>query len=195
MPKTLQSPASRQLLFSLAEMPVPAVYAAHRIIRDCNEPFANLFASTRDAIVGQSFARLYPEIDDFIRRGEQWAANLTGGRIYRDERVMARLDGERFWCSVSGRSLAAHKDDPFEMAIYCFQPIARAVHPAGLVLTERQRQILAQVAQGKTNNKIALEIGLSRRTVESHRARLMRSLGLRNGAELISWFASSGHGG
>ena len=183
-----------QLLFSLADMPVPTVYAEHRIIRDCNEPFAGLFASTRSAIVGQSFARLYPEIDDFIRRGEQWAANLAGRRVYRDERVMARLDGERFWCGVLGRSLSAHESDPFERAIYCFQPIPRAVDQAGVVLTERQRQILAQVAQGKTNAEIATEIGLSRRTVEAHRARLMRSLHLRNGAELISWFSSL-HGG
>ena len=178
----------------LADMPVATVYATHRIIRDCDAPFARLFASTRAAIVDQSFARLYPEIDDFIRRGEQWAANLAGRRIYQDERVMARLNGERFWCRVHGRSLSAH-DDPFERAIYCFEPIARAADRAGVALTERQRQILAQVAQGKTNAQIASEIGLSRRTVEAHRARLMKALQLRNGAELISWFSSVGSAG
>ena len=155
---------------------------------------ADLAPGRRPVVVDQSFARLYPEIDDFVRRGEQWAANLAGRRIYRDERLMARLNGERFWCRVHGRSLSAN-DDPFERAIYCFEPIARTADHAGVVLTERQRQILAQVAQGKTNAEIASEIGLSRRTVEAHRARLMKTLQLRNGAELISWFSSVGAAG
>jgi len=191
MPRTLPKASAAEPMFALADFPVPTVYASHRIIRDCNEAFAGLFASTRAAIVVQSFARLYPEIDDFIRTGEQWAANLAGRRIYHDERVMARLDGERFWCRVHGRSLSAH-DDPFERAIYCFEPVARPVDRTGVVLTERQRQILAQVAQGKTNAEIASEIGLSRRTVEAHRARLMKAMQLRNGAELVSWFSSAG---
>lgn len=163
------------------------VYATHRIIRDCNDAFASLFASQRDDIVDRSFARLYPELGDFIRRGAQWAANFAGRRVYRDERVMARLNGEKFWCRVNGRSLASN-DDPFERAIYCFEPIARTVDRGGIVLTERQRQILAQIAQGKTSATIASELGLSRRTVEAHRARLMKAMHLRNGAELMSWF-------
>lgn len=188
-PPSLKESTSTPPRFSLADMPVPLVYATHRIIRDCNDAFATLFASTRDEIVDRSFARLYPEIGDFIHRGEQWAANFGGPRIYRDERVMARANGERFWCRVHGRSLA-EADDPFERAIYSFEPIARTVDPSGAVLTERQQQILAQIAQGKTSAEIATEIGLSRRTIEAHRARLMKMLNLRNSAELMSWFSS-----
>jgi PAS domain S-box-containing protein len=179
--------------FTLAELPVPAVYATHRIIRDCNEAFAELFASSRDDIVDRSFARLYPQIEDFIHRGEQWAVNFSGHRAYRDERVMARLNGERFWCRVSGRSLATTAD-PFERALYCFEPIARPVGHAGMQLTERQEQILAQLAQGKTSAEIATELDLSPRTIEAHRARLMKSLVLRNTAELMHWFLQGGPG-
>lgn len=177
------------LRFGLADMPVPMVYAAHRIIRDCNDEFAALFASTREEIVDRSFARLYPEIEGFIKRGELWGANFAGRRVYEDERLMARANGERFWCRVQGRSLAAG-DDPFEHAIYSFEPIARPANPDGVVLTERQRQILALVALGKTSAEVAREIGLSRRTVEAHRARLMKAMRLKNGAELMSWFSS-----
>ncbi|HEY0920742.1 helix-turn-helix transcriptional regulator [Devosia sp.] len=177
--------------FALAELPVPMVYAAYRIIRDCNAGFAALFGATRDEIVGRSFARLYPEIGDFIRRGEQWAANLAGQEVYYDERVMARLDGQRFWCRVNGRSLS-RGGDPFAEAIYCFEPMNRPAAQPGRALSERQRQILAQVAQGKTNARIAAETGLSRRTVEAHRARLMKAIGVGNAAELVAWFVSSG---
>ncbi len=177
--------------FALAEMPVPMVYAAYRIIRDCNAGFAALFGATRDEIVDRSFARLYPEIGDFIRRGEQWAANMAGYEVYYDERVMARFDGQRFWCRVNGRSLS-RGGDPFAEAIYCFEPINRRAVQPDRALSERQRQILAQVAQGKTNAQIAAETGLSRRTVEAHRARLMRAIGVGNGAELVAWFVSNG---
>ncbi|MNU00991.1 Bacterial regulatory protein, luxR family [compost metagenome] len=46
------------------------------------------------------------------------------------------------------------------------------------------------VAQGKTNAAIAAEVGLSRRTVEAHRLRLARSVGVANSAELVAWFLS-----
>ena len=176
--------------FALAELPVPMVYATYRIIRDCNAGFAALFGAMPEDIIDRSFARLYPEIGDFIRRGEQWAANLAGHEVYYDERVMARFDGQRFWCRVNGRSLHPG-GDPFAEAIYCFEPINRPAIQAGRVLTERQRQILAQVAQGKTNAQIAAETGLSRRTIEAHRARLMKAVGVGNAAELMAWFVSN----
>ena len=174
--------------FSLSEVPVPMVYATHRIIRDCNTLFAALFGAAREDIVGQSFARLYPEIDDFVRTGKMWQTNLSGGRVYYDERIMMGVDGRRFWCRVNGRS--RNLEAPFAEALYCFEPMQRLLTSAAHVLTDRQRQVLTLVAQGKTNSVIATETGLSRRTIEAHRARLMRALGVANSAELVAWFLS-----
>lgn len=52
-------------------------------------------------------------------------------------------------------------------------------------LTERERQVLQQVAAGKANKVIAYELDISERTVEIHRGRGMRKLGIRNIAELV----------
>ncbi|WP_319518060.1 PAS and helix-turn-helix domain-containing protein [uncultured Martelella sp.] len=175
--------------FTLLELPVPLVFATHRVIRDCNEEFAALFGYDREALINKSFARLYPAIDDFVRTGEMWRDNLPGGAVYYDERIMAATDGRRFWCRVRGRS--HNTDDPFAAAVYCFEPITRPVSAANTVLTGRQRQILTLVAQGKTNAAIAGELGLSRRTIETHRLRMTRALGLRNSAELLAWFLNS----
>lgn len=172
--------------FSLQEMPVPMVYATHRIIRDCNEEFLVLFGYLRADLVGKSFARLYPKHADFVRTGRMWQAHLSGGHVYYDERIMTACDGRRFWCQVHGRT--RHPGDPFAQALYCFQPLARPVVARGLSLTDRQRQIVALVAQGKTNEQIAVELGLSRRTIESHRRRLMKAGGLKNAAELAAKF-------
>ncbi len=171
-------------------MPVPMVFATHRIIRDCNADFARLFGFERAELIDQSFARLYPEVDDFIRTGEMWRHHLPGGHAYHDERIMRGAGGERFWCRVKGRS--RHERDPFAEALYCFEPMNRPVTEGIARLTARQRQILAMVAQGKTNAEIADEIGLSRRTVEAHRLRLCRSVGVQNSAQLTAWFTSQG---
>jgi PAS domain S-box-containing protein len=176
-----------ELQFTLEEIPVPMVYATHRIIRDCNEEFASLFRYARSELIDRSFARLYPKHADFVRTGRMWKVNLASARIYYDERIMTAGDGHRFWCQVHGRT--THASDPFAEAIYCFQPSARPVERQEL-LTDRQRQIVALVAQGKRNAEIAQEIGLSVRTVESHRARLMKALALRNAAELCTWFST-----
>ena len=175
--------------FTLAEMPVPMVYATHRIIRDCNAEFATLFGFERNELIDQSFSRLYPEIADFVRTGEMWRSHLLGGQVYYDERIMVGGGGQRFWCCVNGRS--RNQADPFAEALYCFEPMSRPVSHAVMTLTGRQRQVLTLVAQGKTNAAIAAELGLSRRTAEAHRLRLIRAVGVRNSAELVAWFSNN----
>ena len=174
--------------FTLDEIPVPMVFATHRIIRDCNAEFAGLFGYGRQDLSDTSFSRLYPAIADFVRTGEMWRHHLPGDAVYHDERIMAGADGRRFWCRVTGRSRNAA--DPFSEAIYCFEPMNRPVTETAFKLTGRQRQILTLIAQGKTNAAIAAELGLSRRTIEAHRLRLARSVGVANTAELIGWFIS-----
>jgi PAS domain S-box-containing protein len=174
--------------FWLADLPVPMVYATYRIIRDCNVEFASEFGYERDELIDQSFSKLYPKIRDFVRTGEMWRTNFAGGRVYYDERLMRRRDGTSFWCRVRGRS--RNQTDPFAEALYCFEPMNRTVADNSGLISDRQKQVLTLVSQGKTNAQIAQEIGLSKRTIEAHRARLMRAYGLRNSAELIAWFAA-----
>lgn len=182
--QSADGPAKR---FTLGEIPVPMVFATHRIIRDCNAEFAALFGFVREELVDQSFSRLYPAITDFVRTGQMWRSHLPGGQVYYDERIMEGVDGRRFWCRVNGRS--RHDFDPFAEALYCFEQMSRPVTEA--TMSGRQRQILTLIAQGKTNAAIATEIGLSQRTVEAHRLRMTRLANVRNTAELIAWFLTS----
>ncbi len=52
-------------------------------------------------------------------------------------------------------------------------------------LTERERQVLDRVVQGEINKKVAKRLGISEKTVEVHRARLMRKLNAMSLADLI----------
>ena len=51
-------------------------------------------------------------------------------------------------------------------------------------LTARERDVLAGIGRGLTNKEIAAELGISHRTVETHRESLMRKLGIRTVAGL-----------
>lgn len=52
-------------------------------------------------------------------------------------------------------------------------------------LTEREKQVLQLLAQGKSNKEVAALLHLSVHTVETHRSRLMQKLELHNTAEIV----------
>lgn len=53
------------------------------------------------------------------------------------------------------------------------------------LLTDREAVILNRVTEGDASKVIALELGVSRRTVDVHRSNIMKKLGVRNAAELV----------
>jgi DNA-binding CsgD family transcriptional regulator len=52
-------------------------------------------------------------------------------------------------------------------------------------LTRREREVLGLISEGRSNKQGALQMNISPRTFESHRAEAMRKLGVRNTAELV----------
>jgi DNA-binding NarL/FixJ family response regulator len=60
------------------------------------------------------------------------------------------------------------------------------------VLTPRQLDILRLIAEGKRMKEIAAELGLSVRTIEDHKAQLLRMLGVDSTAELVKFAVRQG---
>ncbi len=52
-------------------------------------------------------------------------------------------------------------------------------------LTAREREVMNLVADGKSSKVIALELGISERTVELHRSRMMKKMSARSVADLV----------
>jgi FixJ family two-component response regulator len=69
------------------------------------------------------------------------------------------------------------------------QRIARAARDLMMArlrcLTAREREVFDQVVHGKANKVVAIEFGISEKTVEAHRARVMQKLGAGSLAELV----------
>jgi len=59
-------------------------------------------------------------------------------------------------------------------------------------LSEREREVLQLVAEGKSSKEIADVLLISPATVETHRAHLLQKLGLRNTAEVVRYAARRG---
>lgn len=71
-------------------------------------------------------------------------------------------------------------------------PRARAPHPDLGTLTEREREMVAVVAEGLTNEEIAQRFFLSPATVRTHVGRAMAKLGARDRAQLVVFAYQSG---
>jgi PAS domain S-box-containing protein len=162
--------------------PVGMCVSRHRVIHACNDVFANMFGYPDRDLIGQSFRILYPTLDEFERTGARIVPIMNAGGHYSDERIMKRANREMFWCHVSGRALI--HNDPHAAGIWTFEDLS-AKRPVTAELTPREREIAALLVEGKTSKLIARQVGLSPRTVEMHRAKLMRKFSAATSSELV----------
>ena len=176
--------ADHRLAFELA--PIGLVISRHRIMIDCNAHVCEMFGASRDQLVGQSFRVLYPSADEYERMGQRLNAILQTRGVYADDRIMrrvgGRLAGESFWCHVTGRAL--NPQAPHEAGIWSFEDLS-ARRPVTAQLTAREREVAAHLMEGLTSKTIGRALGISHRTVEIYRARLMRKYQAATTAELV----------
>jgi two-component system, LuxR family, response regulator FixJ len=62
------------------------------------------------------------------------------------------------------------------------------------LLTRREREVLAHIAAAASNKETARNLGISPRTVEIHRGRIMHKLGAKNSVDLMRIIMNSGSG-
>lgn len=172
--------------FDLA--PVGMVISRRRQMVGCNQQVLDMFGAEREQLIGQSFAVLYPSAEEYERTGERIVASLGRDGRYADDRVMRRVNGELFWCHVSGRALDAA--DPHAAGIWTFEDLS-ARRVLKVDFTPREREIAALLIDGATSKQIGKKLAISPRTVDVYRARLMRKVGASTTPELVHRLLSS----
>jgi DNA-binding NarL/FixJ family response regulator len=96
--------------------------------------------------------------------------------------VRAVLAGQRHLCPRS----MAH-------VVHGYLDESKAPPPAAAIgISAREREVLAMIANGQSNKDMAMALDLSVKTIEKHRANLMRKLGFRNLADVTRYALESG---
>ncbi|MBE1284101.1 MAG: PAS domain-containing protein [Rhodobacteraceae bacterium] len=168
--------------FAFDHAPVGLAVLDKRIVRRCNLHFARIFEASVEDLTNLPISELYPSRDDFNRIGERLQQMETGIDYYSDERIMRRRSGELFWCRVRGQSVSS--EAPFTTGVWSFADLSddRPV----VSLTPRERDVAILTCRGLSAKEIGVELKLSYRTVETHRAHLLEKFGARKLPELVA---------
>jgi DNA-binding NarL/FixJ family response regulator len=89
-----------------------------------------------------------------------------------------------------GKDIVLAIDTVMAGGIYYSAPVARQLVRPSIPdnqLTSREQEVLRHIANGESNKRIARELDLSVRTVETHRLNIKRKLGIEGQAELIKF--------
>jgi FixJ family two-component response regulator len=92
---------------------------------------------------------------------------------FRGSEIVARLN------EAIGAYARRHEED-------CKASAVASLHfPGREPLTRREREVLEQFTAGASNKEAGRTLGISPRTIEDHRANIMKKLGARNAADLV----------
>ena len=177
-----ESDLDDDVLLAFQMAPVGLLVSRNRVIESYNQAFCQMFGHDEQSLRGTSLEHLYPSLSEFQHIGERALIAMREHGIYSDERIMRTSRGKLFWCQVTGRTL--RRDDPFALAVWVFEDLS-AVRQVSASLTTREREIAQFLVCGMSSKQIAQELGIGHRTVEAHRARLMRKFKVTTSGELI----------
>lgn len=126
------------------------------------------------------------DLDEYVlgalRAGARGFLLKDAGRELLVQAIRAAADGDALIApNVTRRLLATFADRAPLTPIQLISP-----------LTEREEQVLALVARGRTNAEIAAELFVGLSTVKTHVASLLTKLGARNRVEIAMWAYDTG---
>jgi len=142
---------------------------------------------------------IHPDDRDYCI--ENYLKSFSGRQPYRVEYRMQRAAGD--YCWVEDRAQPHYEDgDTFAGFIGAavditdrkrnvFTPDEESVRMV-FSLTERERQVLVLIADGKSTKEAASQLGISYKTADSHRSRILEKLGVHETASMVRYAIRAG---
>jgi DNA-binding NarL/FixJ family response regulator len=151
-------------------------------ILDINiNPFSGIEATTMikklapgTKIIGVSMHNQPSFAKKMIRNGATGYVTKNSSKLEMYDAIRSVMKGEKFICAeiqrnITNQLLVEEEDNKLSK------------------LTEREIEIIKLIKNGSTNKEIAETLFLSPRTVETHRARILKKLGLKNSLSLLKY--------
>jgi DNA-binding NarL/FixJ family response regulator len=156
-------------LFDIRMPELDGIEATRRLAGpDVDDPLAVVVITTFD-------------LDEYV-----YAALRAGARGFLLKNAGADMLSQAVHAAAAGDALIAPSVTARLLATFAGAAPATPAQPID-PLTDREEQILAAVARGRTNNEIAGEFYITLSTVKSHITSLMTKLGARNRVEIAMW--------
>jgi PAS domain S-box-containing protein len=141
---------------------------------------------------------LHPDDRDLCL--ETYLKAFTARAPFRVQYRMQRAGGEYRWIENSGSPLI--EDTVFvgfmgtamdisDRRTRLFTPDRESVRLV-FALTERERQVLVLIAGGKSTKEAAVQLGISYKTADSHRSRILEKLGVHETASMVRYAIRAG---
>ena len=132
---------------------------------------------------------------------ETYLRSFGARQPYTVQYRLQRLDGEYYWVEETGTP-RMNADGSFAGFIGLvvdindrkrgiFRPDEEAVRMV-FALTERERQVLVLIAAGKSTKEAASALGISYKTADSHRSRILEKLGVHETASMVRYAIRAG---
>jgi PAS domain S-box-containing protein len=150
-----------------------------------NRASERLSGWSREEMIGSTVDRVIPPGGQ-ERRREVLARTLAEGQATGTYSRM-RKDGTIFHIEMDMHLIRDKRGEPQGIVV-----LVRALPGHGVCLTARQKEVLAYIAAGQTNDEIARRLVVSRRTVERHVAAILDRFGVENRAAAAALAVAAG---
>ncbi len=176
------------------------------IIFEANKRAEQLLSMPCDEIVGMHFTQLHPKDETSIYK-EIFRNHVRRRKHVSENLVVCNKAGDRIPVTVSSSVMQLHGKKyisaifrKVEQKDYTRRNLIENQNYSSdipifndmMKLTKREREILVLIAEGLTSKRISNQLFISKKTVDTHRTRIMRKLDVHNTADIVRYAVSSG---
>jgi PAS domain S-box-containing protein len=132
---------------------------------------------------------------------ETYLSSFTSRQAFRMQYRLQRAGGDYRWIEDTGAprfeedgvfaGFVGSAIDIHDRKCGIFTPDEESVRIV-FALTERERQVLVLIADGKSTKEAALRLGISYKTADSHRSRILEKLGVHETASMVRYAIRAG---